>query len=289
MNVSIAMITYNHERYIREAIQGVLTQRNAYRSEIVIGEDFSTDSTRTICEEYAMKHPDIVRLMPTDRNLGAIPNFIRTLKACTGQYIAFCEGDDYWTDPYKLQKQVDFMEANPQFSLCFHNALLIDEGRNRAPKEMCHPGQKSSCDLEDAIAGMGIATASILFRRKWLQIPEWLHQIYNGDYAMLLLMAEKGKIGYINEVMSVYRRQSGGLNAKMKQSMITQQQILLLSYFNMHSRFHYNELIRRRINSKFEDYSDHLANEKPRIARIFSYRFWKNHFVQSNRHTKNSS
>mgnify|MGYP001248218371 CR=1 FL=1 len=116
--VSVHMITYNHEKYIAQAIEGVLMQKTNFLFELVIGEDCSTDSTRVICKEYADRYPNIIKLLPdAGKNLGMMENAIRTTMACTGKYIALCEGDDYWTDPYKLQKQVDFLEAHNDYGL----------------------------------------------------------------------------------------------------------------------------------------------------------------------------
>lgn len=102
--VSICMITYNHEPFIREAIEGVLMQQSTFPYELVIGEDYSTDRTRDICIEYQQKHPDKIRLLLNEKNLGVMPNFIQTLNACSSKYIALCEGEDYWTDPLKPQE-----------------------------------------------------------------------------------------------------------------------------------------------------------------------------------------
>lgn len=106
--VTVAMITYNHESFIAEAIEGVLMQRTDFNYQLLIGEDNSTDRTREIILDYMKCNQDIIHLLPQEKNLGMIPNFIETLKACNGKYIALCEGDDYWIDPDKLQKQVDF-------------------------------------------------------------------------------------------------------------------------------------------------------------------------------------
>jgi len=116
------MITYNHERYISEAIDGILMQECDFEYELVIGEDYSTDNTRKICEQYAAKYPNKIKLLQSVNNWGMNSNFIRTVKECNSKYIALCEGDDYWTDPLKLQKQVDFLEKNKEYSLCFHRA-----------------------------------------------------------------------------------------------------------------------------------------------------------------------
>ena len=115
--VSVKMLTYNHELYIGQAIQGVLQQKTNFPFELVIGEDCSTDSTREIVFDYQKKYPDIIMVITSDKNVGANKNSKRTTKACRGKYIAFCEGDDYWTDPYKLHKQVDFLEANPDYGM----------------------------------------------------------------------------------------------------------------------------------------------------------------------------
>lgn len=118
--LSIVTITYNHEPYIRKCIEGVLMQQVNFPIEFIIAEDCSTDGTLTICKEYAEKYPDLIQLITSDNNVGAIANERRAMKAAKGKYIAFCEGDDYWTDPLKLQKQVDFLEDHPEYSVTFH-------------------------------------------------------------------------------------------------------------------------------------------------------------------------
>src|SRR5690349_16516557 len=110
MKVSVCMVTYNHEKFIEKAIEGVLMQETDFDVELVIGEDFSTDQTRSIIEKYQQKYPGKIIIAPSEHNLGMMKNFVNTLNTCTGEYIALCEGDDFWTDPTKLQRQVEFME-----------------------------------------------------------------------------------------------------------------------------------------------------------------------------------
>ncbi|MBM3299903.1 MAG: glycosyltransferase, partial [Deltaproteobacteria bacterium] len=110
---SVLMITYNHRPYIAQAIECALNQQTDFPFEIVIGEDCSTDGTREIVFEYQRKHPDVIRVLTSDRNLGPMHNFLRTFDACTGKYVAICEGDDYWHHPEKLKMQVDFLESHP--------------------------------------------------------------------------------------------------------------------------------------------------------------------------------
>lgn len=128
--VSIVTITYNHEPYIRKCIEGVLMQQVNFPIEFIIAEDCSTDGTLAICKEYAEKHPDIIKIITSENNVGALQNEVRAINAAKGKYLAFCEGDDYWTDPLKLQKQVDFLEAHPDYSVCFTRYKIYYEKNN---------------------------------------------------------------------------------------------------------------------------------------------------------------
>ena len=118
--LSIVTITYNHEPFIAKTIEGVLMQQVNFPIELIIAEDCSTDGTRAICQQYAEQYPELIRLITSESNVGAIANERRAMLAARGKYIAFCEGDDYWTDPLKLQKQVDFLESHPDYSVTFH-------------------------------------------------------------------------------------------------------------------------------------------------------------------------
>ena len=117
--VSIRTSAYNHGPYIKQCIEGVLMQRTNFPFEYIIGEDFSNDETREIVFEYAKKYPDVIRVITADYNVGSKANGRRCIRACRGKYMAICEGDDYWTDPLKLQKQVDFLEDNSEYGMCY--------------------------------------------------------------------------------------------------------------------------------------------------------------------------
>jgi glycosyltransferase involved in cell wall biosynthesis len=125
--VSVFMITYNHEKYIAQALNSVLMQKTSFDYEIVIGDDCSTDSTQKIIKDYVTKHPNKIKPIFQTVNVGAMRNAYEfTLPECKGKYIATLEGDDYWTDPDKLQKQVDFLESNENYSVCFHHVIMVD-------------------------------------------------------------------------------------------------------------------------------------------------------------------
>lgn len=125
--VSVAMLAYNHGRFLADAIEGVLIQRTSFPIELVIGEDCSTDNTREVAQAFRQRRPDLIRVVTSASNVGVHENLKRTFDACRGKYIAFCEGDDYWTDPEKLQKQAEFLEAHANCVICYHDCQPFDE------------------------------------------------------------------------------------------------------------------------------------------------------------------
>ncbi|MCK3685171.1 glycosyltransferase [Maribellus sp. YY47] len=203
--VSVCMITYNHEPYIREAIEGVLKQKCNFPIELVIGEDCSTDNTRIICNDYAKEH-SFIKLLPSDKNLGMLPNFFRTINNSAGKYIAICEGDDYWIDPYKLQKQVDFLETNPDYSLVYTKALSYNNRKEKYERNKLGKKLKNN----DLLVYNPIATLTTLFRKKayekYLKDVSPISQNWEmGDYPMWLWMHFNSKIYFLPEVTAVYR------------------------------------------------------------------------------------
>jgi len=214
--VSICMITYNQEPYISQAIDGVLMQKTNFPIELVIGEDCSKDNTRKICLEYKEKYPDQIKLLLPEKNLGMMPNAITTLQTCTGKYIAMCEGDDYWTDPYKLQKQVDFLEENEDFSICFHAVKIKKERENKIVDDFITPEVSDATDIYRLSHGNYIHTPSVLFRRNeevFTSIAEFGSLIV-GDYVLHMLNARYGKIKKLPETMAIYRAEIGDWSSK---------------------------------------------------------------------------
>lgn len=207
--LSVCMITYNHERYIRKAIAGVIMQKTNFKIELVVGEDFSTDATRTLCQEYAERYPELIRLLPTEKNLGMTQNLLRTFNACAGKYIAICEGDDYWTDPCKLQKQVDFLEANPEYSAACHQTEKIIENSPRE-KELYFQFSKNILTKKDLIRSTSIHTNSIVFRKEALLKYDLKTAKHLVEHALYILIVQSGNFRVFPEVMSVYRRHDQG-------------------------------------------------------------------------------
>jgi len=209
VKVSVCIITYNHERFVRQAIESVLMQEADFEYELVIGEDCSTDGTREIVVEYARQYPSRIRLLLPEHNQGMIPNFVATLTACRGQYVALLEGDDYWTDPHKLQTQVDFLEARPECAICFHIASNYENGVHTQPRALYW---RKVSTIEDLLRRNYIQTSSVMFRNGLIsEFPDWYFRMSLGDWPLFLLLAEHGKIGFLDGVMGAYRVHPAGV------------------------------------------------------------------------------
>lgn len=206
------MTTYNHEKYIAQSVESALNQRVNFNYEIVVGEDCSTDHTREIVVGLRDDHPEKIRLLLHDKNLGRWGkfNFVETLRSCQGKYIALLDGDDYWTDPNKLQKQVDFLESHPECAICFHDVTLLYEDGTPAGRSR-NTSKKDIFTIEDLLYGNLMFACSVMFRRGLFgDFPEWFYSCKMGDWALHLINAQYGKIGYLKEVMAVYRVHQGG-------------------------------------------------------------------------------
>lgn len=236
--VSVFVLAYNHEKFIVQTIEGILLQKTDFDIEIVIGEDCSTDKTRNIILDYAREHPNKFKLILHKKNIGAANNQMFVLNACNGKYIAMCEGDDYWTDPLKLQKQVDFLEANSDFAICFHRAEIIHEDKSQEPY-LSNLNQKEITTFEDLAFGNYIITASCVFRNDLFnESLNWLQNSPVGDYSLHLLNARYGKIKFFYEPMTVYRIHTGGMwnVQKEEQKLITLLAVLDYCYQHFYPR-----------------------------------------------------
>lgn len=211
MKLSVWLICYNQENYIRQAVQSALDQKTNFNFEIVIGDDNSQDRTRDILRDLKKKYPKKIRLLLNKKNLGMVKNQVNVLNACKGKYIAMLEGDDYWLSGDKLQTQVDFLESNPEFSITSHNVMLKDEISGKFIGEWLGPKERD-IDLRNLLRyGSGGATCSLVFLRKSLApLPKWFANQPSSDWITQILCAKKGKMHYFSEAMAVYRRNTGG-------------------------------------------------------------------------------
>lgn len=207
--VSVCMIAYKHEAYIRQAIESILSQDVDFPIELVIGDDCSPDGTAAICEEFAARDPR-VRLLPRQRNLGVMPNFSRTLLACRGEYIAVCEGDDYWTDQFKLRKQVRRLETHADYSGSTHQAQVIVDN---SPVRQFRENVPTILTTTDLIGGRLFHMASVMFRRPVVDLFCNAPLVLGCDRLLNFCMSFVGKIHYSDESMCVYRLHGMGMSS----------------------------------------------------------------------------
>jgi glycosyltransferase involved in cell wall biosynthesis len=212
MKATALLVTYNHAPYIAQALDSVLAQQTDFPFEIVVSEDCSTDGTRGIVEEYAARHPGRVRLLLSERNRNDNEVIARGIRAAAGKFVAYLDGDDWWTVPHKLQAQVRFLEAHPTCAMCYHSVLRVYDDPSRAPHPSLSPGPRRPMTTEDVLVRYHVNACSIAFRRDALpELPDWYYSADLADWALALLLSTRGGLGYLDEVMAAYRIHGGGV------------------------------------------------------------------------------
>lgn len=206
IKVSVCMITYNHANYIKKAIDGILSQIGNFEIELVIANDNSPDNTdeiiKTCIQNNKTKHK--INYIQNTQNIGMMPNFEQAINACHGDFLAICEGDDYWTSPNKIQEQLDFLLANKEFSICFH-AVAIDN-KGVIEKDTITKKSSSNTSINDLVKSNYIHTCSVLYNNiDKIKLPKNFSKVKVGDYYLHMLFAKKGNIHYIDKVLAHYR------------------------------------------------------------------------------------
>jgi glycosyltransferase involved in cell wall biosynthesis len=251
--VSVTILTYNQVAFIGQAIESALNQVTDFPYEILVGDDCSTDGTQEVILDYQRRYPDKVKPVLHKKNLGqnGLFNTIETLKLAQSTYIAPLDGDDYWTSPHKLQKQVDFMENHPDYSACFHNALITYEDGSPA-QEVNTADQKMVIEMDDLIGEDEIwfmATSAVLFKNGLIHYPDWFLKSTSGDIPRYVILAKHGPIGYLAETMSVYRKNKAGASFKdhYRDARFLSNRIMMYEGINAETRHEYDALLRKNI------------------------------------------
>lgn len=209
--VSVFMLTYNQEQFIAQAIEGVLMQETNFPFQLVIGEDGSTDQTLAICKVYQEKYPTIITIIHHKQNIGLMQNFVATSSHLTGTYVAICDGDDYWIDPLKLQKQVNVLEQNTTYAVTYARTKRLYKDGHMTVKPVLSD-QLQDETFEDLIIENCIPSVTALFVNPLLKckLPNWFNQLPYGDWPLYLLaLKDGGKIHFMEDVVAVYRMEIG--------------------------------------------------------------------------------
>jgi len=268
--VSICCITYNHEAYIAKALDSFLMQETNFPFEIVVRDDASIDNTANIIRKYEEKYPNIVKPIYEKENgyqkgIKAMPIVEKKAK---GEYFAYCEGDDYWTDSRKLQIQKDFLDKNKDYSMCFHETSVFIQEENKIHTSTNNLKDKDIY-LEDFLLSNQGRTCSFMYRNKNIKIPEIMKDLKFGDWIRHILQVQNSKARYLSRNMAVYRVHSGGIWSGAQKKDILLSEIKMLEFMDEYLNFKYSELIYQRIgrnlfeisliymknNQKFIDYS----------------------------------
>jgi glycosyltransferase involved in cell wall biosynthesis len=270
--VDVNIAVYNHAPYLERTLEGVLNQKTNFRFRVLVGDDCSTDGSIEILQEYEKKYPDLVEVIYQKKNIGLLSserNGIILLRKSTAKYIALLDGDDYWIDSFKLQKQVEFLEENPEFAICFHQAKIEYDDE---PDRLAYSNSKSQQEVttfSDLARGEYIYTSTCVFRNgDFRRYPERFN-CYLNNYTIDLHNAQFGKIKYMKEVMSVYRVHKGGIWSMTPREITLENQ---LSTYKFYVRY---------FDKKYEDiFLNHLRKMTTELIVIKmknkdSRRFWK--------------
>lgn len=202
--ISVIMLSYNQEKYIEDALKSVLFQKTKYNFELIVADDHSTDSTADIIRRYAQEYPDKIVFLDRNENLGLIPNFIDAYNKAQGKYIAICEGDDFWSCPFKLKRQVAYLESHPDCAVTFHRTVIYYE--RSGIKTLSNPRTKGDYSLFDFRKSNNIVNVSAVYRNKPFGIlPEWFKEVSSYDLPLHLLNLSTGYAHFFQQPMAVYR------------------------------------------------------------------------------------
>lgn len=243
-------MTYNHESYIRQCLEGFVMQKTTFRFEVFVHDDASTDNTPKIVKEFEEKYPDIFTCIYQTENQfkkhNALTNILFPM--AKGKYIALCEGDDFWISENKLQLQVDILENNPSLSFCFHEVKVLNEISNiiyEYPRPL-----KTVLEFRDILSRHYVATCSLVIRKSFLPVPfpAWFNNSSIGDIPIELMLADKGNVYFIDEKLGCYRRNIQSLTSDTAHLRNGRKMFLYVyTHLNRHFSYRYWYLFAKKI------------------------------------------
>lgn len=262
IGVSVCMLAYNHEKFIEKSLDSILMQRVNFNFNIVIGEDFSTDATRSICLNYKNKYPGIIDLILREKNVGSMVNAIDTINNCNGRYIAYLEGDDYWIDENKLQMQYDFLEQNKDYGLVYTNYCYTFRDGTKIDRNY-KKEMKSGYVFNDIVRG-GFPRVLTMFYRKELLDRDFFNYVGDNniltlDYPTILYLANKTKFKYLNKVTAQYNYNDTSMtkqnNFRLKLAYHKSGKYALTKFLSIFS-----------VDKSYKEYAREFLNKRERIT-----------------------
>ena len=284
--VAINCLVYNHESYLRECLDGFVMQQTNFPFVAIVHDDASTDNSAAIIHEYADKYPNIIKPIFERENQyskrdGTIQRIMNAaVDSTSAKYVAMCEGDDYWTDPLKLQKQVDYMEENPECSLCFHKVNTLIQETGEIKEEFIVRDMPGKSNIVDLAKGNYIHTPSVLYRKECLDVKSYYNMVpcIPSDYVMWMLLAEKGYIYKFNEAMAVYRygvgiwSNNGGNNQSLQVLKTLSKLSCIIENFEARAILNANVL---KLSTDMLDYISNVEKQYNQIRSSKAYKLGK--------------
>ncbi len=274
-------MTYNHAAYIENTLAGIDIQQTKFPFEIVIGDDFSEDNTLEKIKNYKFSNPNInIHILNRKvgdsyyemrRKKGRLFNFVNILKNCSGKYIALLDGDDYWTDPFKLQNQVDFLEKNKEYGICYHEVLLYNENSQLLMKDNISRKIDDVSTILDLAKDNFIHTPSVVLRNNF-EIPEWFFKLFLGDRGLYMLQIKDRKIRKLKGVMAVYRVHNSGVWSGKNQYVQSRKTVKDLEI--LYNRGCFNSDVQKVLLKRIQSYERSLSlpfRIKRKIKYFFKY------------------
>ena len=257
VKVTVLCTVYNHEKFLKQCLDGIISQETNFKYELIVNDDASSDSSPSILKEYAAKYPEIIRLVLQEENQyskgKSICNEILFPKA-RGKYIAVCEGDDYWSDKTKLQKQYDFMEAHSECVMCVHNTIKHDLMGIKKDVPFNTWKDKEYLSDYDIFFGWNVHTSSYFIRKEYFTFPKQFQKFWFGDYIRLTYGKVSGAIGYLPFIMSVYNyNNKQGVTRQIKDTAVEKkikrilERAVYLKLLDSYSDYKYTKIIHERI------------------------------------------
>lgn len=260
IKVSVLCCAFNHEQYIRDTLEGFVSQKTDFPFEVLVHDDASTDATADIIREYEEKYPEIIKPIYQTQNQHSLKiPIIRTflVPKVKGKYIAFCEGDDYWTDPLKLQKQYDFLESHADYSMCTCSCIWLDL-RNGKELNRCRTDVDRDVSFEEIVLekkGRPFQFATYFLKTEYyINRPEWSKKFGVGDTPVAMHLSLCGKVRMLADVMAVYRNHAQGSwtsnidKDTKRKTMALSRMIEGFTAFNEATKYEYDALISKRVH-----------------------------------------
>lgn len=282
MKVTVCMINYNQEEFIKEAIESVLMQECDYDFELLIADDCSTDNSKNIIKNVIKSHPkgNLINLIQREENLGMTPNFFETLKMCKGDYIALCDSDDFWRDTSKLQKQLDFLEKNKDYVVSFHDVTLFDENSKKINRNYILEEVKRDYESNELVCGAFLMPVTMCFRNVITYIPYEAYKVV-WDVFLISLLGEFGKAKFMNDITPAgYRLHQNNLIGTLTEvNMNYKRKVNLYYLFKFYNRVKKNNIAYNyflKYNRAIKELIIHSLKDKNRLEFLklyFSYLF----------------